>query len=147
MIRSESQARDTALRFLYHCDIRAELRFSLGEYQQFISNFLSEESGNFCQKLCRGVLDNRLEIDKIIESCSENWRLKRMAKIDRILLRVGTFELSATTTPPAVVIDEVIELAKRYGTSDSPAFVNGIIDAIGHGIWEGKWQIQIQGQS
>lgn len=145
-MRSESQARDTALRFLYHCDIRGDLRFSSVKYQQFISNFLSEESGRFCQKLCRGVLDNRLEIDKMIESCSENWRLKRMARIDCALLRVGTFELSAMATPLAVVINETIELAKRYGTGDSSAFVNGIIDTIGHEIGEGKWQIQVQGQ-
>ena len=69
-----------------------------------------------------------------------------MAKIDRTLLRVGTFELSAMATPPAVVIDETIELAKRYGTSDSSSFVNGIMHTIGHEIGEGKWQIQVQGQ-
>lgn len=146
-MRSETLARETALRFLYHCDIRGNLRFSSVSYQQFVINFLSEESGSFCQKLCRGVLDNRLEIDKIIESCSENWRLKRMANIDRALLRAGTFELSAMATPPAVVIDETIELAKRYGTGDSSAFVNGIIHNIGRQIGEGKWQIQVQGQS
>ena len=144
-MRSESRARDTALQFLYHCDIRGDLQFSSVNYQQFVRNFLSEESGRFCQKLCRGVLDNRLEIDRIIESCSENWRLKRMANIDRALLRVGTFELSAMATPPAVVIDETIELAKRYGTGDSPAFINGIIHTIGHGIGEGQWQV-LQGQ-
>ena len=146
-MRKETIARETALRFLYHCDIRGDLRFSSANYQQFISNFLGGNGGGFCQKLCRGVLDNRLEIDKIIESCSENWRLKRMANIDRALLRAGTFELSAMTTPTAVVIDETIELAKRYGTGDSSAFVNGIIHNIGRGIGEGKWQIQIQGQS
>ncbi len=71
------------------------------------------------------------KIDEIVVSVSDNWRLERMSRVDRNILRMGTHELTADEeTPPLVVINEAVELAKRFGTEESPAFVNGILDRI-----------------
>ena len=71
------------------------------------------------------------QIDEIVVSVSDNWRLERMSRVDRNILRMGTHELTADEeTPPLVVINEAVELAKRFGTEESPAFVNGILDRI-----------------
>ena len=72
------------------------------------------------------------EIDAAIVAAAENWRLPRMPAVDRNVLRIGVFEMRDTTdpSPPAVVINEAIELARRYGSADSPSFVNGVLDQI-----------------
>ncbi len=71
------------------------------------------------------------KIDEIVVSVSDNWRMERMSRVDRNILRMGTHELTADEeTPPLVVINEAVELAKRFGTLESPAFVNGILDRI-----------------
>lgn len=73
------------------------------------------------------------EVDGVITSASDNWRLERMSRVDRNILRMGVYELeSEADTPPLVVINEAVELAKRFGTEDSASFVNGILDRIAH---------------
>jgi len=73
------------------------------------------------------------EIDDAIQSASRNWRLDRMSRVDRNILRLATCELRhSPDVPVKVVINEAVELAKRFGTADSPAFVNGILDRIAH---------------
>ena len=73
----------------------------------------------------------RTAIDELISGSSKNWRLERMSRVDRNILRLGTTELSAFPgVPVRVALNEAVELAKRFGTSDSPAFVNGILDRI-----------------
>ena len=73
------------------------------------------------------------EVDGVITSASDNWRLERMSRVDRNILRMGGYELeSEADTPPLVVINEAVELAKRFGTEDSASFVNGILDRIAH---------------
>jgi N utilization substance protein B len=85
----------------------------------------------FCLALYDGVLKHRPEIDRCLASAAENWRLPRMAAVDRNVLRLGAFELlHGTETPPAVALDEAIELARRYGSADSPGFVNGVLDQV-----------------
>jgi len=69
-------------------------------------------------------------LDERIAARARNWRVSRMAAVDRNILRLGTYELGHTRTPPAVVMDEAVELARRYGTDASPAFVNGILDGL-----------------
>lgn len=72
----------------------------------------------------------RDELDETLTSQSRNWRVSRMAAVDRNILRLATFELTRTDTPAAVVLDEAVELARRFGADPSPAFVNGVLDAI-----------------
>jgi len=80
-------------------------------------------------RIVRGVLGEREAIDALVQKASRNWRLERMARVDRNLLRLGAWELSRSHDVPAkVAINEAIEIAKRFGTAESAAFVNGILD-------------------
>lgn len=89
------------------------------------------EEVEFAQRLAVGVDERKAEIDGLIEESSTNWRLPRMPVVDRNVLRLATFELLGCQDIPATVsINEAIELAKRYGTADSRAFVNGIVDRL-----------------
>jgi len=83
--------------------------------------------------LVLGVLEFRPELDTLVESCSQNWRLERMAKVDRNILRLGVYELMhRPDVPPKVAINEAIEIARRYGAEDSSAFINGVLDKVAH---------------
>ena len=85
----------------------------------------------FTEQLVRGVVENLSEIDGIVQRASRNWRLERMARVDRNVLRLATFELRFESDVPAkVVINEAIEVARRFGAAESPAFVNGLLDRI-----------------
>ena len=85
----------------------------------------------FAINLFMAVAESIEKIDEIVVSVSDNWRLERMSRVDRNILRMGTHELTADEEiPPLVVINEAVELAKRFGTEESPAFVNGILDRI-----------------
>ncbi|HEV3443425.1 MAG TPA: transcription antitermination factor NusB, partial [Gemmataceae bacterium] len=77
------------------------------------------------------VIAHLAEIDERLTAAAENWRLPRMATVDRNVLRIGAYELLfVPETPPAVALDEAIELARRYGSADSPSFVNGVLDKL-----------------
>lgn len=90
-------------------------------------------SREFAVALVRGVLARRDEIDDIIKGQADNWRLDRMAAVDRNILRVALYELIyQTDTPAAVVIDEAVEIAKRFGSERSSQFVNGVLDGFVH---------------
>jgi N utilization substance protein B len=90
------------------------------------------ETRRFAEQLVRGVTARRAEIDRWITGSAENWRLERMAVVDRNVLRLAVFEmLDEPAPPPAVIIDEAIEVAKKYGSrEDSGKFINGILDSI-----------------
>ena len=85
---------------------------------------------DFARTLIAGVRQNLDSIDAQIEQAAENWKLSRMAATDRNILRLGTFEIVHTDTPGRVVINEAIELAKRFGTGNSAQFVNGVLDRL-----------------
>ena len=90
-----------------------------------------EEIRVFANQLFDGTIAHLGEIDPLITSHADNWNLKRMAVIDRNILRLGVYELRhAADVPPKVCINEAIELAKRFGDSESGKFINGILDAI-----------------
>jgi N utilization substance protein B len=84
----------------------------------------------FAEELVRGVVSAEAEIDALLAQHTVNWRLERMAAVDRNVLRLAGYELLHTDTPVSVVLDEAIELARRFGTDRSPAFVNGVLDAV-----------------
>lgn len=89
----------------------------------------------FAQRLVRGVMEHSEELDALIEEASTNWRLRRMPIVDRNILRIATYELKhCDDIPPTVSINEAVEMAKRFGTGDSRAFVNGIVDRVGRGL-------------
>jgi len=98
------------------------------------------ESGemDYASKLVSGVQAQQDDIDALIESASTNWRLVRMPVVDRNILRMATYELKACLDVPAsVVINEAVELAKRYGEKESRAFINGILDRIASELGRG----------
>jgi len=84
----------------------------------------------FAKELVQGVGSHRDEIDASITACARNWRIERMAAVDRNVLRLAAWELLHTETPYSVVIDEAVDLAREFGSDASPAFVNGVLDAI-----------------
>ncbi|MCL2623661.1 MAG: transcription antitermination factor NusB [Planctomycetaceae bacterium] len=102
--------------------------------EEWNSEFLSqnlphhEEVHKFARQLLAGVQENRLELDQKIERVSKNWPLARMSVTDRNVLRLALYELVYIKTPKPVVINEAIELAKKFGSAESYSFVNGILD-------------------
>jgi transcription antitermination protein NusB len=87
------------------------------------------EARGFAESLVKGVRAHQAELDALIQKASKNWRLERMARVDRNLLRLALYELKfADDVPAKVAINEAIEIAKRFGTGESSAFVNGILD-------------------
>jgi N utilization substance protein B len=84
----------------------------------------------FGRGLIEGVRRNREQLDARITGAAEHWSLDRMAVTDRNVLRIGVYELLYTDTPPRVAVDEAVDLAKRYGASQSGPFVNGILDKL-----------------
>jgi N utilization substance protein B len=84
----------------------------------------------FAKDLVVQVIANSEAIDQLVSSHAKNWRISRMAVVDRNILRLAAFELVYTKTPAAVVLDEAVELARRFGSDESPPFVNGVLDAV-----------------
>ena len=93
------------------------------------------EGKQYADTVVRGVADNLDAIDKKIAAASQNWRLERMSRVDRNLLRLGTWELMfRSDVPRAVILDEAVELAKSFGTDESSGFVNGVLDRIANDL-------------
>lgn len=93
------------------------------------------EGRPYADAIVRGVADNLDAIDKRVTSASQNWRLERMSRVDRNLLRLGTWELMFKgDVPRAVILDEAVELAKSFGTDESSGFVNGVLDRIANDL-------------
>lgn len=124
-----SKARETALQMLYQQDLNPDMDYHTVR-DQIHQQLRDEELYEFAWFLFVGVMERRDELDAKIESIAQNWSLKRMAPTDRNVLRLGTYELLHTKTPPKVAIDESLELAKRYGSAQSSQFVNGILDRL-----------------
>jgi N utilization substance protein B len=123
-----SRGREVALQLLFQREHNAKM--DRAAVEQFVRDRLHEEPlRKFCLFLYDGVVERLADIDAKISAAAENWRLSRMPTVDRNILRLGAFELLfMQDTPPAVAFDEAIELARRYGTDDSSAFVNGVLD-------------------
>jgi len=92
-----------------------------------------EDVRAFAEGLVRGTAERLVEIDRILGTVAARWELRRMAAVDRNLLRLAAFEiLYRPDIPPTVTINEAVEIAKKYSTPDSPSFVNGILDRLMH---------------
>jgi N utilization substance protein B len=104
--------------------------------RSFWQNFEhAEDVAEFASVLVRGVSAHRDEIDHVIQESSRNWKLDRMARVDRNILRMAVFELMhLPEIPKKVTLNEAIEIGKRYGSEDSSAFINGILDHICAGV-------------
>lgn len=125
-----SRAREVALQLLFQRDLNPSV--DRPAVERFARDRLRDtELTSFCLALLDGITANSAAIDAHLAAAAENWRLPRMAAVDRNVLRLGAYELLfAPQTPLGVALDEAIELARRYGSADSPAFVNGVLDRL-----------------
>ena len=124
------KARELALQMLFQYDMSGNapdmIISTFEELQKSKSN-----TREFATKIFRGTVDNLAGIDEMITAQADNWRLSRMAVVDRNIIRMSVYEfMHETGTPKLVIIDEAIEIAKKFGTQKSSQFINGILDGI-----------------
>lgn len=125
------KAREMALQTLYQSELSGNTASEA--FDIFCRNFeTSKKSVDYARELVYGVTEKLSTINAMIESNSANWRMSRMSVVDRNILRIAAFEMcvSPQPVPASVVINEALEVARRYSTDDSIAFINGILDAM-----------------
>lgn len=128
------KSREYALQFLYRTEFVSGDQQSLSDELRMFWEGAGEDDldiRDFADDLIEGTVSKRTEIDDLIQAAAEKWALLRMAAVDRNILRLATYEiLYRKDIPPAVTIDEALEIAKKYSTAESASFINGIIDRI-----------------
>ena len=126
------KGRELALQALYQIEITGDA--SATAVDHFLSHFEgSAQAKEFARRLVSGVVSQRPDIDRLIEKCTENWKLMRIAKVDLLILRMAAYELIfCPDIPLNVSLDEAIEMGKRFGTGDSGSFINGVLDQLAH---------------
>jgi N utilization substance protein B len=131
---SRSKARECALQALYQLDTSAgSADAALAGILAHFEEPVDQDTSRFAEQLVRGVQGERTVIDELIQRTSTNWKLERMARVDRNILRLAVYEiLRRPEVPLKVTLNEAIELGKKYGSEESSAFVNGILDRIAH---------------
>ena len=139
---SRRRAREIALQVLYSIDANTDVdptaalgfyfdRFAAEEREDQPDDDAGPADRSFAETLVREVSTHRAEIDEVLGQLSRNWRVERIARVERTILRMALYELKFRDDIPArVTINEAIELAKRFGTAESPAFENGLLDRI-----------------
>ena len=135
-MRKRTQAREVALKALYQHDLHRKIEKDAPAAAEDFESFIQAESGDaevrsYARALLAGTLASIDIIDERIAAAALNWKLSRIAPVDRSILRLALFELlESPEVPPKVAINEAIELAKKFSTEQSGAFVNGILDRI-----------------
>ena len=138
MTARRTKARERALQALYQIDVAAEgIDDALARFWKSFEP-VEKEVMDLADVLVRGVAGHRRSVDETIERVSTHWRLDRMAKVDRNVLRLAVYELLETEVPVKVVINEAIELGKKFGSESSGAFVNGVLDKVASGLDPGR---------
>jgi N utilization substance protein B len=126
------RSREIALQVLFQTEFTPSLAID-SALALVLDNFqVDEEVKEFATDLVHGVWANKLEIDGLIQSHSQSWKISRMAFVDKNILRIGVFEIKylGDKIPFQVVMDEAIEIGKRFGSTDSSSFINGVLDNI-----------------
>lgn len=132
------KARELAMQALFFMDERRD--FSEAMFERFCANFAPKSDVRpYFQRLMQGVLRHRDGLDALIERFSVNWSLNRMSGVDRNLMRIAVFELACCRDIPAKVsINEAVDIGKKFGTEESGAFINGIVDSIRAALDKGE---------
>jgi len=133
-VGARTRARECALQALYQLDTSGGT--AEGALQGIFAHFEDGDAADrrFAEALVRGVQTEKPSIDEIIQRYSQNWKLERMARVDRNILRLGVYELlRRADVPVKVTLNEAVELGKKFGSEESSAFVNGVLDKIAHG--------------
>ena len=130
------QARELAMQALFYMDIRKDA--SEETLENFCGCFCtSKKSRPFFRKLVNGVLGTKDQIDALVERYSQNWNISRMSCVDRNVMRIAVYEmLYCDDIPPKVSINEAVDIGKKFGTQESGAFINGIMDSIREALLE-----------
>lgn len=134
------RARECALQMLFQVDLTGGTSEDV-----FLQFWKDQEAGeqirSFAERLVLGVVGNYQDLDAALAGSVENWRIERMAVVDRNVLRMGVYEiLYEPETPPVVIIDEAIEVAKKFGSEESGSFINGILDDVRRRFEAGELQ-------
>ncbi len=125
------KGRECALHLLFQADFSPLDPREAHELYWKIHPSKDDQVRTYADFLFTGTQEHRSEIDKLIQQFSEHWRIERMAAVDRNILRIAVFEfLYETETPTTVVINEALEIARKFSTEESTQFINGILDAI-----------------
>lgn len=132
---SRRKSRERALQVLFLCDLgKYEMESAIEAYYYTLhsedEDFSQLAKDRFMEELVRGAMAKRDVLDELIGKASEHWRIDRMPSVDRNILRLAAFELLEGKLPYAVIIDEALELARRYSGNESVGFVNGVLDSI-----------------
>jgi transcription antitermination protein NusB len=130
-VGTRRKGRECALHLLFQADFSPLDPQQAHDLYWKIHPSKDEQVQVYADFLFRGAQEHRAEIDKLIQQFSEHWRIERMAAVDRNILRIAVFEfLYETETPTTVVINEALEIARKFSTEESTQFINGILDAI-----------------
>jgi N utilization substance protein B len=133
------KSRELAMQMLFQGDLGKQKPEQVTELFWDSRDDVDEETRGFADDLHRVATEREDEVDALIQKHSQNWRLERMAVVDRNLLRAATAEMLAyPKTPAAVVINETLEIARRYAAPESVNFLNGVLDAIGRELLEAR---------
>jgi transcription antitermination protein NusB len=124
------KSREFALQMLFEWDMTRQKPAHV-EQHFWKSARAAEETRKFAHQLFEGAVSQAETTDALVAELSENWRLERLATVDRNILRLAIYELRFGTAPAKVVIDEALELAKKFSSEEAPAFLNGVLDAAG----------------
>ena len=136
------RAREDTLRILFQLEFdNTPLENMLTQYWDIRK--ASEDIKEYSTWLAQGIVSHQDEIDNIIQSVSEHWRISRMALVDRNILRIAIFELLfEENIAPAIIINEAIEIAKKYSGNDAATFVNGILDTVRKNLEDIKMSLE-----
>jgi N utilization substance protein B len=141
------RSRELAMQALFYMDMNQNV--SLEMLDLYCDSFTpSKKAFPFFLQLVKGVIYARYEIDSIIERFSSNWKISRMSCVDRNILRIAVYEmLFCCDIPPKVSINEAIDVGKKFGTEESGAFINGILDSIRIALEKKDIQIRVEDQT
>lgn len=128
------QAREIALQILFQTEFTSQI--STSDFLALFEDSTPPDALEYADTLVRGIKNLQSKIDEEIQATSAHWSLARMSIVDRNILRLCTYELKHLNPPlkPSIAINEAVELAKKYGSSDSSSFVNGILDSISKSV-------------
>jgi transcription antitermination protein NusB len=139
------RAREQSLQFLYQIELKygsfdiSNLENELEQFWGYRDKPVDDDILEFSNLINVGTIENRDSIDALISSYSANWKISRISKIDKQILRMAIFELIYLhDVPKSVVINEAIEIAKKYGSEESSSFINGILDSIKNDLTKGE---------
>jgi transcription antitermination protein NusB len=126
------QSRELALQLLFQREFAPQVNFE--EFIHLFEEKYDKDTITYAHQLVDGVTEKKSAIDEDIQAASRHWKIERMSVVDRTILRMACFEMKNLNLEPKIAIDEAVEIAKKYGNTESGAFVNGILDQISKGI-------------